>query len=107
MAFDLCSDVTLTRDVVDRGLRAGDVGTVVERHVVPGVAEEGYASAVRLPTLTDRPAVLSEVLVGAQRHGRIHAACATRGKIARQNADGDQRERHRAEHDTVRRVDLI
>ncbi|HEV3214390.1 MAG TPA: DUF4926 domain-containing protein [Vicinamibacterales bacterium] len=32
----------LTRDVVERGLRVGDVGTVVERHVVPGTAEDGY-----------------------------------------------------------------
>lgn len=31
----------LTWDVDEHGLRAGDVGTVVERHVVPGVAEEG------------------------------------------------------------------
>ena len=35
-------DVILTRDVTEHGLRAGDVGTVVERHVVAGVAEEGY-----------------------------------------------------------------
>ena len=32
-----------TRDVTERGLRAGDVGTIVERHVVPGVPEEGYS----------------------------------------------------------------
>lgn len=75
MALELFTDVILTRDVVERGLRAGDVGTVVERHVVPGTAEEGYsveffdmigntvavvtvpARAVRLPTPTDRPAV--------------------------------------------------
>ena len=74
MAFDLYSDVILTRHVGEHGLRAGDVGTVVERHVVPGVAEEGYsveffdmtgntvtvvtlpASALRLPTPADRPA---------------------------------------------------
>ena len=73
MAFELYSDVILTRDIAEHGLRAGDVGTVVERHVVPGVAE-GYsveffdmigntvavvtvpAGAVRLPTPTDRPA---------------------------------------------------
>jgi hypothetical protein len=64
--------VILTRDVTDYGLRAGDVGTVVERHVVPGVTEEGYsvecfdmtgntvavatlpASALRLPTRAGR-----------------------------------------------------
>jgi Domain of unknown function (DUF4926) len=75
MPFDLYRDVILTRDVTQRGLRAGDVGTVVERHVVPGVPEEGYsvdfidmtgntvavvtlpASALRLPTPADRPAV--------------------------------------------------
>jgi Domain of unknown function (DUF4926) len=75
MAFELYSDVILTRDVVERGLRADDVGTVVERHFVPGTAEEEYsveffdlignrvavvtvpASALRPPTPTDRPAV--------------------------------------------------
>ena len=75
MPIELFSDVILTRDVAERGLRAGDVGTVVDRHVVPGVGEEGYsveffdmtgntvavitvpASALRLPTPADRPAV--------------------------------------------------
>lgn len=75
MPFDMYSDVILTRDVTERGLRTGDVGTVVERHAVPGVSEEGYsveffdmtgntvtvvtlqASALRLPTPADRPAV--------------------------------------------------
>ena len=74
MAFELYSDVILTRDVSEHGLRTGDVGTVVERHVVPGVSEEGYsveffdmtgntvavltlpASALRVPTPADRPA---------------------------------------------------
>jgi hypothetical protein len=32
MPFAVYSDVILTRDVTERGLRAGDVGTVVERH---------------------------------------------------------------------------
>lgn len=75
MPFDMYSDVILTRDVAERGLRTGDVGTVVERHAVPGVSEDGYsveffdmtgntvavatlpASALRLPTPADRPAV--------------------------------------------------
>jgi len=35
-------EAILTRDVPESGLRTGDVGTVVERHVVPGVSEEGY-----------------------------------------------------------------
>ena len=75
MAFELFSDVILTRDIPERGPRAGDVGTLVDRHVVPGVADEGYsveffdmtgrtvavvtvpATALRLPTPADRPAV--------------------------------------------------
>lgn len=73
MALDLYSDVTLPRDVGEHGFRAGDVGTLVERHVVT-VAEGGYsveffdmtgntvtvvtlpASGVRMPTPADRPA---------------------------------------------------
>src|SRR5678816_2204338 len=43
MPFDMYGDVILTRDVAGHGLRAGDVGTVVERHIVPGGAEEGYS----------------------------------------------------------------
>ena len=75
MAFEMYGDVILTRDVPEIGLRAGDVGTVVERHAVAGVSEDGYsvgffdmtgntvavvtlpASALRLPTTADRPAV--------------------------------------------------
>jgi hypothetical protein len=75
VAIDLYSDVILLRDVAGTGSRAGDVGTVVERHVVPGLGEEGYsveffdmtgntvavvtvpASALRVPTPADRPAV--------------------------------------------------
>lgn len=75
MAFELYTDVILTRDVAEHALRAGDVGTIVERHAVPDKAEEGYsveffdmtgntvaaatlpAGALRLPTTADRPAV--------------------------------------------------
>jgi hypothetical protein len=75
MAFEMYGDVILTRDVPESGLRVGDVGTVVDRHVIPGGSEEGYsleffdmtgntvavvtlpASAVRLPTPADRPTV--------------------------------------------------
>ena len=75
MAFEMYGDVILSRDVSESGLHAGDVGTVVERHVVPGVSEDGYsvqffdmtgntvavvtlpASALRLPTPADRPTV--------------------------------------------------
>jgi hypothetical protein len=73
MPFEMFGDVILTRDVPEGGLRAGDVGTIVERHVVSGVADEGYsveffdmtgntvavvtlaASALRVPTRADRP----------------------------------------------------
>jgi len=75
MPFKMYGDVILTRDATESGLRAGDVGTVVERHEVSGVADEGYsveffdmtgntvavvtlsASGLRLPTPADRPAV--------------------------------------------------
>jgi hypothetical protein len=75
MPFELYGDVILTRDVPEHGLRPGDLGTIVERHVVPGVSEDGYsveffdmagdtvavatlpANALREPTAADRPAV--------------------------------------------------
>jgi hypothetical protein len=75
MPFEMYGDVILTRDVPEDGLRAGDVGMVVERHAASSMAEEGYsveffdmtgntvavatlpASALRLPTPADRPAV--------------------------------------------------
>jgi hypothetical protein len=44
MPSEMFGDVILTRDVPERGLRAGDVGTVVERHVVPDGREEGYST---------------------------------------------------------------
>ena len=43
MPFDTYSDVILTRDVAERGFRTGDVGTVVERHALSGVSEDGYS----------------------------------------------------------------
>jgi len=77
MPFELYKDVVLVRDVPEENLRAGDVGTVVERHEIPGL-EVGYsveffdmlghtlavvtlpASALRAPTHGDRPAVRTE-----------------------------------------------
>jgi len=74
MPFELYSDVILTTDLPEEQLRAGDVGTVVERHTTPG-QEDGYsveffdmtgdtvailtlpASLLRSPTHADRPAV--------------------------------------------------
>jgi hypothetical protein len=75
--FTRYQDVVLLRDLPEEGLCAGDVGTVVERHDVPG-RETGYsvefsdmlgnmvavvtipASALRVPTRVDRPAVRME-----------------------------------------------
>jgi hypothetical protein len=66
-------DVILTKDLLEHGLLAGDVGTVVERHVAG--KEDGYSveffdmtgqtvavitvpqSRLRLPTPADRPTV--------------------------------------------------
>ena len=82
MNLDLFQDVILTVDVPERSLCAGDVGTVVERHVIPG-KEVGYsveffdmagntvavvclpASSLRLPTAADRPATRHLARAGA------------------------------------------
>ncbi len=73
MDLELYQDVILNVDLPDHGLCSGDVGTLVERHFVPG-KETGYsveffdmtgrtvavvtlpASQLRLPTSADRPA---------------------------------------------------
>jgi hypothetical protein len=72
MNFNMFSDVILTTDLREQGLCAGDIGTVVERHDLPG-KETGYsaeffdltgrtvavltvpASYLRTPTAADRP----------------------------------------------------
>lgn len=82
MDFPLFSEVILLQDLPDDGLVAGDVGTVVDRHVVPGL-EVGYsveffdmlgttvavatvpASTLRRPTRADRP-VVRQASVGQQ-----------------------------------------
>ena len=74
MDFELFRDVILKRDLPEHGLCAGDVGTAVERHVVPD-REVGYSveffdmtgrtvavvvlpsSQLRNPTEADRPSV--------------------------------------------------
>lgn len=74
MALELFQDAILTADVPDHDLRAGDIGTVVEIHRLPG-REDGYsveffdmtgrtvavvllpANILRTPTPTDRPSV--------------------------------------------------
>jgi hypothetical protein len=91
MGFELCCDVILTRDIVEQGLRARDVGTLVGRHVAPAVAEEGYsieffdmtgnrlavvtvpASALRLPKRVDRPAARA-LSVSSELRGLLDAA---------------------------------
>jgi hypothetical protein len=75
MPLQLYNSAILTVDLADEGLRAGDIGTIVDEHVVPGVAETGYsveffdmtgrtvavvtvpASSLREPTPADRPSV--------------------------------------------------
>jgi hypothetical protein len=72
MEFELYQDVILTLDLPEYGLCAGDVGTLVDFHVVPG-KEEGCSieffdmtgrtvavvtvprSYLRAPTAADRP----------------------------------------------------
>jgi hypothetical protein len=73
--LELYMDAILTVDLPGEGLRAGDIGTIVDCHHVPGVAEVGYtveffdmtgrtvavvtvpASNLRLPIAADLPAV--------------------------------------------------
>jgi len=77
MDFPLYTEVILVQDVPTEGVRAGDVGVVVERHEIAG-REPGYSveffdmlgntvavatvpgSALRVPTPADRPTVRSE-----------------------------------------------
>ena len=72
MKLEMYQDVILTVDLPEHELCAGDVGTVVERHVAPG-REDGYSveffdmtgrtvavvtlpgSRFRSPTAADRP----------------------------------------------------
>mgnify|MGYP001366579793 CR=1 FL=1 len=81
MSFPMYQDVILTTDLPEEGLCAGDVGTVVERHVVPG-KEDGYSveffdmtgrtvavvtlpgGRFRSPTAADRPSTRTLVRVG-------------------------------------------
>ena len=76
--FTPYQDVVLLREIPEEGVCAGDVGTIVERHDVPG-RETGYsveffdmlgntvavvtlpASALRAPSRIDRPAVRSQL----------------------------------------------
>lgn len=42
MPLELFKEAVLTEDIPEHHLRAGDVGTIVERHLVPGM-EVGYS----------------------------------------------------------------
>ncbi|MGK7920020.1 MAG: DUF4926 domain-containing protein [Trichodesmium sp.] len=77
MDFQLYTDVILLEDAPEENLQAGDIGTIVECHKVPGL-ETGYSveffdmlgntlavltlpgSLLRVPTNNDRPTVRSE-----------------------------------------------
>jgi hypothetical protein len=79
MDFQLYTEVVLQADVPEENLRAGDIGTVVDRHTVAGL-EPGYSieffdmlgqtvalatlpgSLLRVPTHSDRPTVRSSAL---------------------------------------------
>ena len=81
MNVDLYQDVILTVDLLEQGLCAGDVGTLVERHDVPG-KEVGYSvkffdmtgrtvavvtlpsSLFRAPTSSDRPSARQRSTAG-------------------------------------------
>lgn len=82
MNFELYQDVILTVDFPAHGLCAGDVGTVIERHVIPD-KEIGYSveffdmtgrtvavvclpgSQLRAPTTADRPSARHLVSAGS------------------------------------------
>ena len=82
MNFEMYQDVILTVDSPGHGLCAGDVGTIVEQHAIPG-KEVGYsveffdmtgrtvaivtvpASSLRRPTVADRPSARTLASAGA------------------------------------------
>ncbi len=45
MKYRLLEEVVLQGDIPDKGLKKGDVATVVERHPIPG-GEDGYSLEV-------------------------------------------------------------
>jgi hypothetical protein len=82
MKLEMFQDAILTIDLPDHGLCAGDVGTVVDQHTVPG-KEIGYsieffdmtgrtvavvalpASLLRAPSAADRPSTRTLAPTGA------------------------------------------
>ncbi len=81
MSFAMFQDVILTVDLPAQGLCAGDIGSLVERHTVPG-KEVGYSveffdmtgrtvavvtlpsSRLRAPTAADRPSTRTLAAAG-------------------------------------------
>lgn len=45
MKYELFTDVALAEDIPEKGLRKGDVATIVEHHELPS-GEEGYSLEV-------------------------------------------------------------
>jgi len=45
MKYNLFEEVVLARDIPEKGLKKGDVATVVEHHPMPG-GEDGYSLEV-------------------------------------------------------------
>jgi len=73
MNVSLFERVVLLRDLPEEGLRAGDVGTIVERHPATGDAPEGYeveffaanggtVAVASVPTDAVRPATERDLL---------------------------------------------
>ena len=42
MKYELFTEVVLTQDIPEKGLKKGDVATIVEHHELPG-REDGYS----------------------------------------------------------------
>jgi hypothetical protein len=63
--LELYKDAILTVDLPNEGLRAGDVGTVVERHQVPAAKEVGYS--VEFFDMTGRTLGIVSVPAGSLR----------------------------------------
>jgi len=72
MKYELFTDVALAQDIPEKGLKTGDVATIVEHHELPG-GEDGYSleifnavgdtiAVVTLPESRVEPLTEDEVL---------------------------------------------
>ena len=64
MEFVVYQDVILTEDLPEHGLFAGDVGTLVEKHAVPG---KGLGCSVEFFDMTGRTVAVVTVPIGQLR----------------------------------------